>query len=288
MGGTSFTQTIGRLGVPSVAMVAVVLLGIPALAGYGPDSGDYSFFDTPTAWNPGPNTARVGGFPAPGGATWSIMTSGLGDGTIGGLGVAAHGSNLTVDFDTMVTPAADGYEASVVGAALDIWAAVCGFTNLGSVADGGGGAGASGPGGGYPGDIRVAGWELIAATTLAHAWQPGNEAIFGADGYIAGDVHMDVARTWVDEDDDTTADGDYDFFTVMLHELGHSLGLGHSTVVGALMEPIYAGGHRWLHADDIAGIVAIYGPSTDIPEPAALLLAMIGAGGLALARRRRR
>lgn len=26
-----------------------------------------------TAWNPGPGTSRVGGSPAPGGATWSVL-----------------------------------------------------------------------------------------------------------------------------------------------------------------------------------------------------------------------
>jgi len=113
---------------------------------------------------------------------------------------------------------------------------------------------------------------------------------FGAGGDIAGDLHMDVARTWVDDAADVTGNGVFDFFTVMLHEIGHSLGLGHSAVVGSVMEPIYAGSRRVLHADDIAGIMALYGPpppTGDIPEPASLLLLTLGAGGLALARRKR-
>ena len=188
----------------------------------------------------------------------------------------------------MVTPAADGYEASVVGAALDIWAAVSDFTNLGQVADGGGGAGADGVPGAV-GDIRAAGWEINSAGVLAHAYQPGTPVQF-VGGNIGGDVHMDVDRVWVDDAADVTGNGVFDFFTVMLHELGHSLGLGHSSVPGSVMEPFYGGGHRWLHADDIAGITALYGPPPpggDVLEPASLLLVTLGAGGLALFRRKR-
>lgn len=54
----------------------------------------------------------------------------------------------------------------------------------------------------------------------------------------------------------------YNLFLVAAHELGHSLGLGHSNVFGALMYPIYMArdtrDYR-LPQDDIDGIQALYG-----------------------------
>lgn len=53
------------------------------------------------------------------------------------------------------------------------------------------------------------------------------------------------------------------------HELGHSLGLGHSSVRDSLMAPFY---QRYkpnfkLHKDDILGIQALYGARVDQPKP---------------------
>jgi hypothetical protein len=56
---------------------------------------------------------------------------------------------------------------------------------------------------------------------------------------------------------------------VAAHEFGHALGLGHSTVNGATM---YAStsycnvGSRTLDADDIAGVRALYPPTTGAPK----------------------
>ena len=239
-----------------------------------------------TKWEPGANTAATtAGAPSPGGATWSIMGAGFVDVSTFDPGhVGATQAITSLGVAGFVT-AAD--YANMINAAMNVWAAASGFTNLGQVADGGVDAGASEASGGALGDIRIAAWEISGATTLAHAFQPGNESIFGAGGSIAGDLHMDVNRTWVDDAADVSGNGVFDIFTVMLHELGHSLGLGHSDVFGSVMEPIYAGSRRTLHADDLAGIQAIYGaPAREVPEPGFLWLLGMGLLALGWARRR--
>ncbi len=55
-----------------------------------------------------------------------------------------------------------------------------------------------------------------------------------------------------------------DLLWVAVHEIGHSLGLEHSNVQGAIMYPWYQGykGDFDLTNDDQAGIQALYGKST--------------------------
>lgn len=74
---------------------------------------------------------------------------------------------------------------------------------------------------------------------------------------IQGDAHFDEAETWTATI--PTPSNTFDLVTVAAHEFGHSLGLGHSAVAGALMAPFYGGPHRFLHSDDMAGITTIYG-----------------------------
>lgn len=252
-------------------------------AGYifGPLSEEFTYLgETKTKWEPGANTASVHTFspPAgpmtPGGATWSIMGAGFSDAS--GFDSAAHGSNTTQAITSLgVTGFGIAQYAAVFDDALDVWADASGFTNLGQVTDGGVDAGASETSGGHLGDIRIAAWEITSAGVLAHAFQPGTEA-FGTGGTIAGDVHFDVNQGWADDPTDTTADSDFDLFTVALHEFGHGLGLGHSSVAGSVMYPYYSGARRTLAADDIAGIRALYG----VPEPCTITLLGIGILGM--------
>jgi hypothetical protein len=90
---------------------------------------------------------------------------------------------------------------------------------------------------------------------LAHAFFPSVPP--AAPTAIMGDAHFDDAETW------TVAvppgAGTIDLVTVAAHEFGHSLGLSHSNVAGALMAPFYGGPHRAVEADDIAGITSLYG-----------------------------
>ncbi|KAG8391298.1 hypothetical protein BUALT_Bualt01G0173400 [Buddleja alternifolia] len=75
----------------------------------------------------------------------------------------------------------------------------------------------------------------------AHAFGPND-----------GRVHYDGDEKWV-------AKGGLDLQTIMLHELGHVLGLGHTSDHDAIMYPIISTGIRkGLGQDDINGIRALY------------------------------
>ena len=92
--------------------------------------------------------------------------------------------------------------------------------------------------------------------TLAHAYFP----------QYGGDAHFDDEEYWTINSYSGT-----NLFQVAAHELGHSLGLGHSSVRESLMAPFY---QRYkpdfsLHKDDILGIQALYGKRTEAPRPPA-------------------
>lgn len=76
---------------------------------------------------------------------------------------------------------------------------------------------------------------------LAHAYYPHETTHRGV-------VHLDADEYW-----------DYEFlYCVILHELGHTFGLGHSSVKEAVMAPFYHGASK-LHEDDRNGIGDLYG-----------------------------
>jgi len=248
----------------------------------------YAYSIGPTAWDPGPDHARwSAGNPAPGSANWSIMPAGLGV----AAGQAAiddpsHVGFTTEDFDSLVPTV--GWEEQVIDQALDEWDLWSGFTNLGEVPDGGGQGGADDAGGGGTGDIRVAAWAITDANVLAHAFYPGTWSDWGSDWNFGGDVHFDTGWVWVDDATDTTVDPDFDFYTVALHELGHSLGLEHSSDINSVMYPVYQGARRTLKADDIAGIQAIYGLQQVVPEPASVCLLGLAGGAIAAVVKKRK
>ncbi|XP_017400261.1 macrophage metalloelastase [Cebus imitator] len=92
---------------------------------------------------------------------------------------------------------------------------------------------------------------------IAHAFGPG----YG----IGGDTHFDEDEFWTINSKGTN------LFLVAVHEIGHSLGLGHSNDPNAIMFPTYkyvdVSTFR-LSADDIHGIQSLYGgPKEYQPMP---------------------
>ncbi|HEX5009759.1 MAG TPA: matrixin family metalloprotease [Planctomycetota bacterium] len=68
--------------------------------------------------------------------------------------------------------------------------------------------------------------------------------------------------SWVWQDGPGPSSGGIDIQGVATHEIGHTLGLGHTSVSGATMTPFISGAgnqQRSIEADDINGIKSIYG-----------------------------
>jgi hypothetical protein len=98
------------------------------------------------------------------------------------------------------------------------------------------------------GDIRIGGYNFVN-NNLAGAYLPppnNNQS-------RAGDIFLNTSEPWR-----IRQTGGPDLYTVLAHEVGHALGLLHSTMYPASMYPIYVGWKFSLNGDDIAGIRAIY------------------------------
>jgi hypothetical protein len=94
---------------------------------------------------------------------------------------------------------------------------------------------------------------------LAHAYYPPP-----AGGSYAGELHFDDDESW-------SLDGSgIDLITVAAHEIGHLLGIEHSTVLSALMYPYYSGIRRYLDLDDKQAVWELYGYPCSISGPSSL------------------
>ena len=90
---------------------------------------------------------------------------------------------------------------------------------------------------------------------LAHAYGPGTSS-------LAGDVHFDDDETWSVVR--PTPSGSRDLVHTAAHELGHSLGLSHSTMSNSMMYSFYTG-IRVLNWEDRERIRALYGARATAP-----------------------
>lgn len=160
---------------------------------------------------------------------------------------------------------------------------------------------------------------------FAHTWGPNDVSFSVASGISnPGNMHFDIDEQWVTSGAPNFSFGvsslAIDLESIILHELGHVLGLGHEDSFGRglglpVMQSFYNGEFRTLTADDIAGARSLYAcvgdgcgppppctgpdcpctgpdcpddPPTTVPEPGTLFLFAIGLFGLAMNRRKRR
>ena len=141
-----------------------------------------------------------------------------------------------------------GWQSSVAQA-LQTWAASTNL-NFTRTTDGYFDFNAPGVNQGDPkfGDIRVGGYAFGTAATIARTYGPPPNGQTGA-----GDVELNTNFNFA-------PGSNYDFQTVMLHELGHSLGLGESPQPTSVMYTYYSGVRQALSPYDVEGIQSIYGP----------------------------
>jgi hypothetical protein len=160
-------------------------------------------------------------------------------------------TGLTYSFANTSPDISSTFERGVIAQAFGLWSNVANVLPS-EVADGGNGS--------CTGNIRIS-WASGnhgdgspfdgPSGVLAHAFFPPPNG-----GCIAGDLHFDEAETWVTPGTGGTG---IDLATVAAHELGHALGLKHSTDQNSLMYPYYSGRRAYLSYDDILGMTALYG-----------------------------
>ncbi|MDQ0791489.1 matrixin family metalloprotease [Streptomyces sp. B3I8] len=160
--------------------------------------------------------------------------------------------NLTFAFDTGTDDITGSQEFDAVRNAFNSWAGVVGFT-FNEVATN------------QSPDILI-GWRpandpdhSMVGGVLAHSdFPPGCGVV--TNGSLPKPVHFDDSEnSW----SIGSAVGSFDVESVALHELGHILGLGHSSVSGAVMAPSIGPNStkRTLTQDDIDGVRNLYAPS---------------------------
>ncbi|MFO0910689.1 MAG: matrixin family metalloprotease [Isosphaeraceae bacterium] len=181
------------------------------------------------------------------GGTWvygsRITYSFVPDGTsIGGVG-----SNLYATLDAKYPTAT--WKAAFQKAAA-VWSSYANI-NLAQVSDNGAPLDTTGnqQNDSRFGDIRIS---MIPQNSGALAFAMLPPPFNG--GPDAGDIVFNSNIDW-------KVNSNYDLQTVAIHEMGHALGLDHSTISSAVMYSYYSGLKQSLVGDDISGIQSVWGVS---------------------------
>lgn len=161
-----------------------------------------------------------------------------------------HGiNNLNSTFDAKFGA---GVWERIFARALATWEAAANI-NIVPVADDGEDFNAVGQSQGDPrfGDIRMGGYNYNVSTViLAQTYFPPPNGTTAA-----GDFEANTSI-------DFNIGSQFDLYSVVLHEMGHALGLDHSHNPAEVMYPSYQGIRTGLSPGDIAGIQALYGART--------------------------
>lgn len=104
-----------------------------------------------------------------------------------------------------------------------------------------------------------------------------------------GIAWQDFADNWDTIIGNGNPPGTVDYFTVVGQEIGHAMGLGHTTGSFDMMFGAYNFEKTGINAVDVGHITSQYGAAAAIPEPGTLTLISLGLGmaGIGFLRRRR-
>ena len=190
---------------------------------------------TGNKWGVSQSTGTPGGV-----VTWSLPGAGHGISAfnsifnVGGTSSVDGSSFMNFNFETLIR------------SAFDAWSAAANIEFI-QVEDPGGAAGSTnfadiriffGFGDGFGGNYDGLGFFPF----------PGSA--------IAGDILMDTTPAF-------NSDNNY-FFNLMLHEIGHAIGLDHETRFPSIMNPVI--NVNGLQTDDISGISSVYGNQDSLPS----------------------
>ena len=103
---------------------------------------------------------------------------------------------------------------------------------------------------------KICNGSCLAATLTGYYHQEGNNYFIDD-----ADVYTNTRYSYTSSKETDGCSGEFDIDGIMVHEVGHVIGLGHSSVNGATMYPSVSScntGNRSLEADDIAGKNALY------------------------------
>jgi hypothetical protein len=179
-----------------------------------------------------------------------ITLSFVPDGTI--IGSSNNGyiySNLFATFNDHPGWTTAGWEKQILKAAQS-WAQQTNI-NFALVSDNGAtlGQGSYQQGDPNMGDIRIGGYNF-GNNYLAVGDMPPS-----ANNYsIAGDIFFNTGQSF-------NVGSTYDLYSVAVHEIGHALGMDHSSTSAAVMYPTYTNVKTGLGSDDVSGIRTIYSNS---------------------------